>query len=184
MLLLPGTAPAVSVTKIPATCSNVGTIGTVNWTQNSKAIKSDDSYAVANATGTATKYLECVNYGFSIPSGAIINGITVLVERKSSSATGSQDAAVRLIKGGVYGSANRATTSVYTTSDLTESHGGATDLWGDTWTATDINSSTFGAAFAATKSSSSTVSVDVISITVDYTVDTTDRKSTRLNSSH
>src|SRR5690606_29099146 len=64
------------------------------------------------------------------------------------------------------------TTTTYTTSMVAEDHGGNTDKWGESWTATDITSSTFGAAFSATKSSSGgaahTVSADYISITVYF----------------
>lgn len=175
-------ALALTQTKTPASsanCTNASGIGTRSWSRATRAYLSDGSYATASVDGTTSNYLKCLNYGFSIPSGATVNGITVNVERKSSSTSngGSQDAAMIIVKGGVLGSVNKATTTAYTKSKVSEAHGGGSDLWGQSWTSTDINSSSFGAAFAATKLSSSgssqTVSVDVISITVTYSTDTT-----------
>lgn len=169
-------ALAAAVTLTPATCTSVAGPGAVNWSNTSLARTSDDAYALATVDGNATEWLQCTNYGFAIPSGSTINGITVNVERRSDRTTngGSRDAGVRLVKAGVIGSVDRSTTTLYTTSDVTEAHGGATDLWGDTWTPADINSSGFGAVFAATKPSSSgqahQIQVDMVSITVDYTL--------------
>lgn len=135
---------------------------------------SNNAYAAAGlaGAGTTTNYLRCTGYNFSIPAGSVISGIIVNVERKSSSvaAGGLRDAAVRAIKGGAIGAVDRASGSNYTTADVTEAHGSAVDLWGETWTAGDINSANFGAAFATLKNSAGggtfTASVDVMSITV------------------
>ena len=82
------------------------------------------------------------------------------------------DAAVQLLKAGTITGEDRSTTTIYTTSDVTEAHGGSTDLWGTNWIAADINNANFGVAFAATKPSSSgsshTISVDWIQVTIDY----------------
>lgn len=169
-------AMAVTVSASPGTCASVAGIGTVAWRNPTRAVSSNNTYATASVDGTTTRYLECTNYGFAIPAGAIINGITVNVERSSSSTSngGSNDAAMLLVKAGTIGSTDRSTGTIYTTLDVVEAHGNATDLWGDTWTAADINNANFGAAFAATKASSvgsaQTVSVDWIQIVVDYTL--------------
>ncbi|TAK88379.1 MAG: hypothetical protein EPO20_02850 [Betaproteobacteria bacterium] len=175
------TAHAATQTRTPASCVVDASIGTVNWTNPANALTSNNSYATAAVAGagTTTRYLECTGYGFTLPPNATINGITVDIERRSSSAGagGAGDAAVRIVQGGVIGTADRSTATTYTTADVTEAHGGATDLWGLAWTTTDINAANFGAAFAALKNSGGggtfTLSVDVVSITVDYTPDTT-----------
>jgi hypothetical protein len=180
MFLFANCAYATTVTKTPissTSCTTVSGIGTASWSRASRAISSNNSYATTSLKGTTSKYLRCLNYGFAIPVTATINGITVNVERKASTANGdSRDAAMRIVKGGTIGTFDRSTTTLYTSSDITEAHGSATDLWGLNWTVADINAVTFGAAFAAikpTSGTSQTISVDVISITVDYTVDTT-----------
>jgi hypothetical protein len=147
----------------------------VAWATPGNAISSNGSYASASVDGTTTNYLSCTGYGFSIPSGSRIDGITVNVERKSSSTGngGSRDAAMRIVKAGAIGATDRSTATTYTTADVAEAHGGGADLWGTTWTAADINAANFGAAFAATKPNAAggahTITVDVISITVTYT---------------
>ncbi|CAD5370283.1 conserved exported hypothetical protein [Rubrivivax sp. A210] len=179
---LPLSAAAATVTRTPAAssnCSSLSTGGTRIWSNPTRAWANDNSNATVSVDGTISRYLQCLNYGFSIPAGAAINGITVTVNRRSNRTTngGSRDALMRIVKGGAVGASDRATATTYTTTEVAEAHGGSTDLWGETWTAADINAADFGAAFAATKPSiagfSHTVSVDLIAITVDYTVDTT-----------
>ena len=171
-----GAAVAVTVTASPTACASVAGIGTVAWTNPGNAVSSNNSYATASVDGTTTNYLQCTGYNFAIPAGATINGITVNIERKSSSTNngGSADAAMRLVKAGTIGATDRTTGTTYTTSDVIEAHGSAADLWGTTWTVADINNANFGAAFAATKASSGgaahTVSVDHIQIVVDYSL--------------
>jgi hypothetical protein len=171
-------AGAATQTLSPATCTSVAGTG-VNWTSPARAISSNGSYATASVDGSTTDYLECVDYGFTIPAGATINGITVNVERKSSNTNngGSQDAAMRIVQGGVIGTTDLSSATIYTTADVVAAHGGAANLWGLTWTYADINAANFGAAFQATKASATggahTISVDHIQITVTYTPDTT-----------
>jgi hypothetical protein len=54
------------------------------------------------------------------------------------------DYSIRLVKGGTIVGSDYATASDWTTTENTVTYGGATDLWGTTWTASDINDSTFG----------------------------------------
>ncbi|MEI7613217.1 MAG: hypothetical protein WCK63_09925, partial [Betaproteobacteria bacterium] len=168
---------AISVTASPSSCTDTAISGGQSWSGTSNAKSSDGNYATATVDDNQfTNYLNCTGYGFSIPSNATITGITVSVERKTSSTSNSSvtsDYLVRAIKGGVIGSTDGSTGTSYTTSDVVEDHGGATNLWGASWTPADINASTFGVAYAAqkptTKGSALTVSVDQIQITVSYT---------------
>ncbi len=176
-------AYAVTVTSTPGTCTTVTGIGTLAWTNPGNATVSDTLYATAKVNGSTSNYLQCTNYGFAIPTANVtINGITVNVTRKTSSTSRSKltkDAAMRLVKAGAIGTTDRSTTTSYTTTLVTQAHGSATDLWGQSWTAADINAANFGTAFAAVRSGSAsgtapTTSVNVISVTVDYTLtDTT-----------
>ncbi len=172
--LLSSNAIALTATGSPSSCVNNTGIGTVAWTNPARAQSSNDSYATASLDGTISNYLYCTGYGFAIPSGSTIQGIAVNVERKSNSIAngGSNDTNVRLIKGGVVGSTDNATATLYTTTDFSEPHGSTSDLWGTTWTNTEINASNFGVAFAASKLSSTgaahTVSIDYIQVVVTY----------------
>ncbi|MGB7479202.1 MAG: DUF6701 domain-containing protein [Burkholderiaceae bacterium] len=168
-----GDAAALTATQSPSSCISTGT-GQA-WSNPNNARSSDNSYATVSLDGTVSRYLWCSGYGFSIPTGSVINGITVNVERKVNRTDrgGARDESVRVVKNGTVVGNDRASGSFYTTSDVVAPHGGASDLWGVSWTAAEINAGTFGAAFTATNPDSAgnsvTVSVDHIQVVVDYT---------------
>jgi len=156
----------------PSTVADDSSIGSVAWSNPGNATTSDDSRATASIRSQSgpSHYLKATDFGFSIPSGATIDGIEVEVEKGSNANNQVADNAVRIVKGGTIGStdksgANWATTDAYIT------HGGASDLWGKTWTPTDINNSNFG--FAISASCGAPVFrdgyIDHIRITVHYT---------------
>ena len=148
------------------------------WGYTSNAAASDNSYALfgygSGIPLTESGRLAATNFGFAIPSGATIDGIVVEVEKKCSNAAySSKDKTVSLVKGGSVSGDNKASASVWPTSDAYSTYGGATDLWGLTWTDTDINATNFGAVISvqcnATGKSSVVHSIDHIRITVYYT---------------
>ena len=165
-----------SQARTPAAAGNCTAIaGTgANWTNPGNAFSPNDTYATVNVDGTTSDALQCLNYGFTIPAGATILGIEVNIERKSNSTAngGSNDASVRLVKGGVVGGSNLATATIYGTGDKIEAHGSATQLWGQTWTPADINAANFGVQYTGTKPSAAggahTLSIDQIQIVVTY----------------
>jgi hypothetical protein len=147
------------------------------WSNTGNVAGSNNSYATASLSGTftATEDLRATNYGFSIPGTATIDGITLEIERKSTTVSGTtaRDSRVFLTKNGTatVGS-NKAMATAWPSSDTYATYGGAADLWGTTWTPSDINSSNFGVILAAigdTGFSNPTASVDHIRLTVDYT---------------
>ena len=182
LLVMSSAAEAVTVTGSPTTCTSVTGVGTLAWSNPGNALALDGVYTLAtatSATGTQlTNYLKCSGYGFNIPSTATINGITVNIVRHISSTnnTSGQDNAVRVVDStGAIGTTDRSTATAYTTADVTDPHGGAADLWGATWSPANINSANFGVAYSGniTKTSTSTtraINIDVIQISVDYTV--------------
>lgn len=168
----------ISVIANPGLCVNDTTVGAQAWAAGlTNVVTSDNLYATsvtATAVGTyLTNYLKCTGYGFAIPAGATINGISVKVERNSMKRATAVDNAMRVVKAGVIGTMDRSTTTVYKTTDIIEPHGGAGDLWGQVWTPADINAANFGAAFSAsmttTRTGAKTLSVDHMPITVTYT---------------
>ena len=167
-------AVAATATASPTTCTGVTGPGTQAWSNASTAILSDNNDASATLNANGTQYLRCTNYGFSIPITATISGITVSVERSVNRTDRGNvvDLAMRLVKAGTIQATDRSTTTAYTTTDTYEAHGGTSDLWGTTWTPAEINSTNFGAAFAATKAATQnvTVNVDHIRISVEYTL--------------
>lgn len=171
-----GQVHAATLTASPTSCTAVKGLGSVDWSNTSRATTRDSNYATAGSVKgkVVTNYIQCTGYNFSVPAGSIINGITVTVERKTDGGN-ITDAYVYLVKGGVISTAfNGATTTNYPTSRSAEAHGGSTALWGTSWAVADINNANFGVVFSSqntstTSTTSRTVSVDHISITVTYT---------------
>lgn len=156
------------------TFADDGSIGTKTWASTGNAITSNNSYAtVALNDFEISHYLKATNFGFSIPAGSTINGITVEVEKKAANPNRVKDYQVRIVKGGTIGPTDRADGSFWGNSDSYTTYGGASDLWGETWTANDINNNGFGLAFSAQKTVTNggnvTTSIDHIRITVTYT---------------
>lgn len=146
------------------------------WANPGNAAASDNSRvttALGSAATPTSDYLDLTNFGFSVPSGATINGITVAIERSVSAASNSQDETVQLIKGGTASGNNKAATATnwpVQASEASVNYGSTSDLWGLTLTDSDVNASNFGVRIAAkTTSASSSPQIDFVSISIDYT---------------
>src|SRR5207253_1193338 len=152
------------------TCVDDSGIGSVAWSTPSNALTSDNSYATANfsSNGQASHYLKCTNFGFSVPSGGTIEGIQVEWEVNASSGGTIIDNAVRLVKGGTIGTADKSSSTSWPGSDTFRSYGGSSDLWSTSLTPSDVNATNFGAALSATITggNSKPANVDSARITV------------------
>lgn len=151
----------------PGTVANSAP-GTSVWINPANAAASDDAVASTGPGGSPSQFLKATSFGFDLPTPAEITGIEVHVERRSLGGT-IFDAAVRIVKGGVIGASDRSAGGTWPLADASITYGSDSDLWGETWTAADINSAGFGAAISATDSFD-TAGVDHISITVHYTL--------------
>ena len=153
------------------TGANDATVGTVAWT-NTGNITSEDGVVASVSNGSSTQYLVATNFGFSIPSGATINGITAEIRRKRGGINTCLDAQINIVKGGVIKTTNKSTGTVLPTSFAYKSYGGSSDLWGESWTYSDINSSGFGFVYRVDRGggkSAMNPQVDAMRITIDYT---------------
>jgi len=159
----------------PGTLVEDDSYGMSAWTDPSQAATSDDTYATADVFSFPapidTFYLKATNFSFSIPGGATIDGILVEIEKSKASGLESViDRQVRIVKGGTIGSTEKADANPWTTTDTYVSYGGSSDLWGESWSASDINASDFGVVLSAgTDGSSGTAQIDHFRITVYYT---------------
>lgn len=153
--------------------SGAGDGSDVAWSNVSNALSSNDSYATATLliTDSQTEYLAFSQFGFSIPAGSTINGIQVDIEAKQASgAEFGQIGGVAVTKDGVVSSATSFDGTVLGTSDAYESFGGATELWGETYTVAQVNASSFGVLFAGLNNGVAAVlSLDHVRMTVYYT---------------
>ncbi|GAB5604178.1 DUF6701 domain-containing protein [Sideroxyarcus sp. TK5] len=175
----PGGGGGGSATSNPTLCVNDTGIGTRAWGGLTNVGSQNNVYATATATNSQiTNYLKCTGYNFAIPADATITGISV-GPWLNASRTFTVNA-MQLVKTDVIQPTNLATGNnipngggslLPAPTQLT--FGDAANLWGNTWTPSDINAATFGAAFAAQRGpydSFQTVAVDAMPITVDYTL--------------
>ena len=148
----------------PQTASNDDSVGTVAWNNPDNIKVSDNSRAIVDLSSEISNYLTGTNFGFAIPTGSTIVGIKAEIEQIRG--WSSIENSIKIIKGGVISGDEKSTGASVPSSDTYVTYGGATDLWGLTWTAEDINLATFGVGFSI--NDGYTV-VDHIRITVYYT---------------
>lgn len=166
---------ATTVWKTAATVAAVSN-GGVNWSNPSNIGSSNDAYAVASSIPNAgNSYdLRATNFGFTssdIPTGSTIDGIEVEVEAKADNASrGYISAALRNVTGGTAKRVPPGGGNYLTTSDVTTTLGGASDVWSATVTQANVLNAAFGVNMIANCDSSTvTVSVDFVRLRVHYT---------------
>jgi hypothetical protein len=136
--------------------TNDNSVGSIAFTSPSNAGLHDGNLADASATALIfaanTQYLKSTGFGFTIPGSTSICGIVVEVEK---SATGInilanvKDNSIRLVKAGSPTGSDYAKLTKWTSTQTYYTYGGATDLWGTTWSKNEINAPNFGVAFSA-----------------------------------
>lgn len=155
---------------VQATITTGGISGNFNWTAAGTT-----GYGFVNSqnhTGnTNTLFIQAL--GLNVPAGAVIQGIQVQVLRGSNRANSVSDVSVRLLKAGVAVGANKAAAGFWpqimwnaytipTANGVPITYGGPTDLWGTTWTPSDVNATTFGLELIANQASNRTTSGGIV----------------------
>ena len=170
-----GNSGSLTATSITTATITLEAGSPTTWLSSANARVSDNSFATASmSTGVTTQYLVALTYGAALPATAVVEGIVVDVERASTGALATTDYAVQLVKNTTIQTAgdNKAAAGiVWPVAKATRSYGSATDKWGNTWTAADINAGGFGVAVAATYTGqvgSESARVDSIKVTVHY----------------
>jgi len=147
--------------------------GYVDWTNKGNIVADDGAYArVYIKSGSPSYRLIGSTCGFAIPSGATINGIVLTVKRYSANANMARDGMVCLRHGnGTASTSDKESSAYWPTTAAAADYGSNTDLWGDTWTADEINGSGFGAQLYVLTSSATSMYayVDSLKLTVYYT---------------
>ena len=162
----------------PNAC-NSGTGST--WNSPSFIEVNDANYATYNVeNSTATSgLLVAEGFGFSIPAGATITGISVAILKYATvTVTGEvRDTTIQLLKSGSGVGSNLAQAGSWATSSTLYNYGSSSNLWGATWTPAQINASNFGVSIAAQVSAGGAVPphvaitfahVGYVTITVNY----------------
>jgi len=155
-------------TKYPGTVvDNGGADGA--WTNPSNAVSINGSTANGDisSAGSKTNYLKATNFGFKLPSGAIIDGIKPYI---FSYGTRAKTRNVSLVVGGSLAGTVATSSYVWDSGPLVgvwHSYGGESDTWGLSLTPSDIMSSTFGFAFTVENTSAGgTAKVDAVAMIV------------------
>jgi hypothetical protein len=163
-------APWVSTGNVfPGTGANNAGIGATAWT-NPTNIVSDNATDASCSAGASSQYLVASNFGFSVPTGATILGITVRIEAAESSAgTESLNAQLQNESATLFGSSKATTISG--TGATVYTYGTSADLWGATLTPAIVNDIDFGVRFWYTTAHNMTV--DYVTVAVEYSVGTT-----------
>ncbi|MCB0738779.1 MAG: T9SS type A sorting domain-containing protein [Bacteroidetes bacterium] len=155
-----------------STATSTGTGSTWYDEDDAKTVNGWTAYGLLNAS-TNTNFLMLTNYGFSIPSTATITGIEVTIKRSAIDAGVIRDHRLYLTKDASSNSTSDYSdrSTFYGTSLSDATYGGSSDLWGTTWTFSEINSPNFGVKLKCrnTSGSYSELDVDCITIIVHYT---------------
>jgi hypothetical protein len=160
---------------------NACTIATPNGWQGANNIQMQDGLGatVSINPGSTSGLLQATAFNFGVPSGATVLGITAVWVRKSWSLpglyTGLVDSNVSLLKAGSAVGSNHASGGGWISSFQSISYGGPSDLWGASWSPSDINSSGFGIQLSVNNPGGPLVQkgvadVDFVSLSVTYTL--------------
>ena len=119
-----------------------------------------------------SRFLKCIDFGFTIPTDATINGIEVRIKKAADAEDVIVDNGVNLLSPGPVGEEGDFATA-WPWDVLTNIiYGGPSSLWGDTWTPAEINASTFGVQVGALSTDPLIENqpwIDYVEMTVYYT---------------
>jgi hypothetical protein len=128
---------------------NDGGAGTA-WTNPAYVYDPTNYATITGAThNTTSQNVEATGFGFAIPSGSTIDGITVLFDETDGGSAEPQEQSsflVQMLKAGTPVGTAKTSKGIGTG---TLSLGNNIDLWGTTWSVSDINNSNFGFEIAA-----------------------------------
>ena len=133
--------------------------GVYDWATPTNIVSNNGVEAVyvtpgGSAQGTS-KSLRAKSFGFSIPAGSTIDGIESRHESKTVDIVGTlneyKETTYQLIKTSSYVGSNRRGNQ-FLGANAVYTRGSSSDLWGTTWSYSQINSSNFGVGFRVTSS--------------------------------
>jgi hypothetical protein len=175
-----------SVTNSPLSATNTmcafAYSSSVGYTPAGNVTASDNVYATAVHCDCCDQNTQCLtvsDFGFTIPAGAVIDGIVLEVEKRRNAGGSSgivEDNGLQIMKGGMLTGPNKSQYGVdWPLTDAYVSYGSSTDLWGTTWTAADINASNFGVSLASISyvcGATITTRIDHVRMTIYYSTAT------------
>lgn len=152
-------AQCIDTTASPTSSADVSFAGSDYSFSNPVNTLLNDGYdalagSILQLTNKQTDYLQVKGFGFNIPTAASICGIEVTVVRKADNVLLNlatvTDYNVRVMKGGSPVGTNLADgTTQWSATNETVTYGGNGQLWGASWSPTEINSGNFGFSLSA-----------------------------------
>lgn len=150
------------------TLATSGVLGNANWQRTT--VSAGMAPTVGNTGNSNT--LTATGFGLTVPSNATIQGIVVTIRKGANRVNAVQDVTVKLLKAGTAVGNNKAASGSWpqimwnqyvipSTGGIPTNYGSNTDLWGTTWTPTDIANANFGVEFIVNVSSTSTTTAGI-----------------------
>jgi hypothetical protein len=157
----------------PSTSSAGAGTATGNWTNPNNALGTANTSVATDANDSGPgRVLKLTNYGFNLPSTAIVLGVKATVTRRRTVGgvtEGVRDYEIKLV--GVNQSQNKKRNELWPTVLTAVDYGGASDLWDASLSASVVNSADFGisiAAEAVNGAGATTRELDAIVLEVTY----------------
>jgi hypothetical protein len=146
------------------------------WVTPTGVIADDTTYANITAASfdspDVSRQLYASQFGFAIPGGSTIDGISVSINRRALAASSAEDFRVQLstAENTFVGDNKADTVTAWPTADATVSYGGITDTWNASPTVAMVNAVGFGVTLSVqTLLANVDVFVDHITMTITYT---------------
>jgi len=122
------------------------------------------------SSSTESNYLRTIGFDFSnIPDGAVIEGITVEIDKHANVTDSIKDYSIQLRNSTGLKGVFKVNASFWSLFDTYSTYGGPNDLWSASWTATEIKSASFGVDIVVDTSTSAGAFIDHVRIKVNYT---------------
>lgn len=160
---------------ICGTGANNTDVGTEAWANpgNITADDGSDADGSAAAKDEQMNYLVGSNFGFSIPAGATIDGIEARIGDASDNQADAGITHVIIYKdNSTPGNDLETGETIISSTPTNYDYGGATELWGLSWTPSEINASTFQLRISMNANgfgSGGNPAVDFLAVNIHYT---------------
>jgi len=183
--------PGKSATSFSTTNAGAGAQAWTNGSLTNVASENGVSTVTASLVniGNASQHLQIKNLGLKIPatgsSGAVttILGITSRIVRSASVANSITDNSINLLKAGSVTGTNKGTSTSWPIVLESATYGGASDLWGTSWTVAEVNASDFGLDIQCISTAAGTIpAIDYIEIKISYNISTTNTLTSAVTS--
>lgn len=173
----------------PSAAASVEDGGNTDWSGPGDVGASDDQYArcVDLPDGRSSKLLIATDFGFAIPAGATIDGVTVVIERKTDAAETIVDEVVSLtLDGASLSGENKANVVEHWVAgeDRSASYGSNSDNWQLGLSPEAVNNEAFGVALKVQNNGGAgpdTARVDNIRVAIDYTAGASASRNSGIN---